>query len=240
MEYYNCPRTRGEKPKTSKAALNKLIRKFIFFGVFIFPWFPKFLQAQEAPNFSILFHTGGGLSDGFLGSGTVLPEGGLWLGIGLSNNFDGLWGMDYYSLPNQPITFTLQPSKTDPSNSKTVQPTDAIALTVNTRWYWGNKFDPLHQNFNTLPYLVGGLGMDLVVDEYPRPPNSRFYNAKFDALLSFNLGAGMDFPLGKANQWFFYSEVLDHLIIWQGLTQVMTVRLGLKVMMDSEHLDPFR
>ncbi|HEY5039606.1 MAG TPA: hypothetical protein VIJ93_11085, partial [bacterium] len=69
--------------------------------------------AQEPLNFSILFHGGVGESQGFLGSGNPSPEGGLWLGIGLNNRFDGLWGLDYYSMPNQPVTISQTPAQSN-------------------------------------------------------------------------------------------------------------------------------
>ena len=55
-----------------------------------------------------------------------------------------------------------------------------------------------------------------------------------------NLGVGMDFPIGDQKAWFIYTEALDHLIAWNGLTQFYCVQLGVKVMLDSAHIDPFR
>lgn len=210
---------------------------------FLCLFLPGFLRAQEkeTPNFSLLFQGGAGESSGFLGSGNPAPEGGLWLGIGLSNRFDGLWGIDYYTLPNQLVNVALTPNASNSyATSMTVEPTDDVALTVNTRWYWADKYDQVHQRFNTVPYLVAGLGMDLVVDQYPRPDNTNFYSASFDALFSMNLGCGVDFPLGDGKQWILYMEGLDHLIAWQGLTQIYTVRAGIKVMLDTAHVDPLR
>src|SRR4029077_10263688 len=100
-----------------------------------------------------------------------------------------------------------------------------FALTVNTRWYWADKYDYIHHRFNSVPYLLVGGGMDLVVDQPPPPndpnnpkppPITFFYNKSFDMLLSINLGVGVDFPFDK--NWMFYAEGIDHLIVWQGLT----------------------
>ena len=201
------------------------------------------LNAQEIPNFSILFHGGASVCDGFLGKSGAAPEGGLWMGISLSNRFDGLWGMDYYTLPSQTATL-YQPSRSNPVSFFVVQPSDDFALTVNTRWYAGEKFDSVHQRFNGVPYLLAGFGMDLVIDQLAPAstlnpsPVGNFYNKTYDVLFSLNLGMGMDFPLDP--QWFFYIEGLDHLIAWQELTQIYSLRAGFKVMLDSAHLDPFR
>ena len=197
-------------------------------------------QTQEIPNFSILFQGNMGQVSGFLGNSTPTPGGGLWLGIGVDKQWDGLWGMDFYSMPNQAVTVTLNPSKSNPATVLLVQPTDDFTLTVNTRWYCWNKFDDRHQCFNTVPYLVGGIGMDFVVDEYQPPPGSNFYGNTFDILFSVNLGAGVDVPLGDGRQWFVYAEGMDHLIAWQGSTQIISARVGFKVMLDSAHVDPFR
>ena len=207
------------------------------------------LKAQETQplNFSLLFQGGVGSCSGFLGNGNPAPQGGLWLGINLTNRFDGLWGMDYFTMPNQPVTVNQTPNQNNGfAPFFVVQPTDDVALSVNTRWYWADKYDFAHQKFNAVPYLLVGGGMDLVVDQLPPPPNPTgtpppfvpFYNKSYDILLSFNLGAGMDFPFDK--QWIFYAEGLDHLIIWQGLTQIVAIRAGIKLMVDSAHIDPFR
>lgn len=198
-------------------------------------------QTPEPPNFSILGQLGSSEVSGFLGSGTPSPEGGLWLGISLADDFDGLWGMDYYTMPNLPVTVSQAPTTENGFAAyQIVQPTNDFALTVNVRWYWGSKYDRVHQNFNTVPYLLVGGGMDLVVDQYQPLSNSNFYSNSFDMLFSMNAGAGMDFPLGDGKQWFLYVEGLDHLIAWQGLTQIYSGRVGFKVMLDSEHVDPFR
>jgi hypothetical protein len=207
---------------------------------------PLSADESEPLNFSILFQGGAGKSSGFLGSGDPAPEGGLWLGISLSDRFDGLWGLDFFTLPNQPVTVTQTPnSNNNFISSFGVQPTDDFALSVNTRWYWADKFDYVHHRFNTVPYLLLGGGMDLVVDEPPPPTNpgvtppiTFFYNKSYDMLFSINLGAGIDLPFDK--QWMFYVEGLDHLIVWEGLTQIVALRAGVKVMLDAAHLDPFR
>jgi hypothetical protein len=200
----------------------------------------------EPLNFSILFQGGAGESSGFFGTGNPAPEGGLWLGIRLSDRFDGLWGMDYFTLPNLPVTINQTPSANNGFLPFfPVQPTDDFAFTVNTRWYWSDKYDYVHSRFNSVPYLLGGFGMDLVVDQPPppttpgtTPPTTFFYNKSFDMLLSVNLGVGVDLPFDK--EWMVYVEGLDHLIVWQGLTQIVSLRLGFKVMLDAAHLDPFR
>jgi hypothetical protein len=195
--------------------------------------------AQEAPNFSILLAGGGGSCSGFLGSGNPAPEAGLWLGVRLSNRWEGLWGLDYYQLPSQVITLLL-PSPSEPVSTTQVMPSDDIALSVNVRWYWSDKYDEVHQRFNTVPYFIAGFGMDLVVDAYPRTPGAEFYSLAYDQLFALNFGAGIDCPLGDGRQWFFYSEGMDHLIAWQGVTQILSLRAGFKVMLDSAHIDPFR
>ena len=194
-------------------------------------------QDREPLNFSLLFQGGPSVCDGFLGAGNPAPEGGLWLGIRLSDRFDGLWGLDYYTLPSQVIPVAYG----TPTNPVTaIMPSDDFSITVNTRWYLVNKMEERYQRFNLAPYLVGGLGMDLVIDPYPRGGNGSFYNLYFDPLFSMNFGAGLDIPLGNAKQWFLYSEFLDHMVIWQNLTQIYSLRLGVKVMLDSAHVDPFR
>ncbi len=177
---------------------------------------------------------------GYLGNGSPAPGGGLWLGIGLSDRFDGLWGIDYYTMPSQEITVPLTPTLINPATSMLVLPTNDFSFTINTRWYWASKYDQLHQRFNTVPYIVAGFGMDMVIDQDPRPPGTTLLGASFDALFSLNLGAGLDLPLGDGKQWFLYGEGLDHLIAWQGLTQIYSIRAGFKVMLDTAHVDPFR
>jgi hypothetical protein len=214
--------------------------KKTFFLLFFWWGTPTWGQTLEPPNFSILGQVGAGQVSGFLGKGTFAPGGGLWLGISLSDRFDGLWGIDYFTMPNQEVAVSLNPSKLYPATSMNVMATDDFSFTVNTRWYWASKYDSFHGRFNTVPYLVGGFGMDMVVDQDPRLPNSNFYSASFDALFSLNLGMGMDFPVDGGKKWFLYAEGLDHMIAWQGLTQIYSLRAGFKVMLDSEHVDPFR
>lgn len=197
-------------------------------------------QTPEVPNFSILGQGGMAECTGYLGSSTPAPAGGLWLGIGLSDRLDGLWGIDYFTMPDQQITVPLTPTASNPVTSMVISPTNDISFTVNTRWYWASKYDHLHQHFNTVPYFVAGLGMDMVVDEYPRPMGTGLLGASYDALFALNLGVGMDFPIGDGKQWFLYGEGLDHLIAWQGLTQIYSFRVGFKVMLDTAHVDPFR
>lgn len=199
------------------------------------------LRAEEIdpPNFSLLFHLGGDYSYGYIQGHGAAPSGGFWLGVAVNNRMDGLWGMDYYTMPSVPVTLFL-PSPSNPVSLKVALPSDDIALTVNTRWYWSNKWDPLRGRFNTVPYLVAGIGLDLLVDEYPRPPNFLFYNGYYDVLFGANFGAGIDMPMGDAKSWSVYAEAMDHFIFWQGLTQVYSVRVGLRFMLDSAHVDPFR
>ncbi len=202
-------------------------------------------QTEEPLNFSILGEGCLGQVSGFLNNGSAAnpaPGGGLWFGISLGDQWDGLFGLDYYTMPNQPVTVNVAPTTANGFVSyEVVQPTDDFALTLNARWYWDKKYDRIHQRFNAVPYLLVGGGMDLVVDQYPPPvPNPGFYGKSFDILFSMNAGAGMDFPLFDGKQWFLYVEGMDHLIAWQGLTQVMSGRIGFKVMLDSAHADPFR
>ncbi len=197
-------------------------------------------QTTEVPNFSILGQVGMEQCTGYLGSANPAPAGGLWLGIGLNDRFDGLWGIDYFTMPNQQITVPLTPNTYNSATSMVIAPTDDLSFTVNTRWYWASKYDQIHKRFNTVPYLVGGFGMDMVVDEYPRPQGTNLFGASFDALFALNVGMGIDLPIGDDKQWFLYGEGLDHLIAWQGLTQIYSLRVGFKVMLDSAHVDPFR
>ncbi len=200
----------------------------------------------EIPNFSLLGQLGGSECTGFLGNGIPYPEGGLWFGIGLSNRWDGLWGFDYNSMPSQVITMPNHDinlnlnSNPNPVTIIQVQPTDDFALTVNARWYLNDKYDFNRHHFNTAPYLVGGIGMDMVVDPYPKPDKGNFYGNPLDVLLSANVGVGMDFPLWDRKQWFLYAEGMDHFIFWQGLTKVYSIRVGFKIMLDTAHVDPFR
>jgi hypothetical protein len=197
-------------------------------------------HCQEIPNFSLMFHGGQDISTGFIPANSPGLEGGLGMGIGITNQIDGLWGLDLLTMQSTvqaPITLSL-PTPSQPVSLVPLQPTVDIALSVNTRLYLNDKWDFIHERFNTDPYLLVGLGMDLMVDEYPLPPNTPFYSASYDILFGMNLGAGIDIPVDKT--WFFYAEGLDHLVVWQGLTQVYILRGGFKVMLDSAHVDPFR
>jgi hypothetical protein len=226
------------RPKISFSSRlrGELLPFFLLFFLFFSFFRPALADEKELPNFSILGQVGGGDCQGFLGTGGPSIEGGLWLGIGLNNRFDGLWGLDYYSLPGQiiPVTYGT------PSNPvMAIDPTDDVSITVNTRWYWADKYDYIHGRFNTVPYFIAGLGMDFVVDQVPPRPEP-FYNAGYDALFAINLGGGLDCPLGDGKQWFLYFEGMDHVIAWQGLTQIFSGRVGFKVMLDTAHVDPFR
>lgn len=201
-------------------------------------------EGPEPRNFSILGQLGMEQVSGFLDddyAANPAPAGGLWLGVGLDDRFDGLWGIDYFTMPNQEVTVAVAPTTLNSESTyELVRPTDDIALSVNTRWYWVDKFDRIHQHFNTTPYLLVGACMDLVVDQDPAPANTQFYGKSYDVLFGLNLGGGIDFPLGDGKQWILYVEGLDHMIFWQGATQIYSGRVGIKVMLDSAHIDPFR
>ena len=202
------------------------------------------LQAEEPLNFSLLLQGGVGKCSGFLGEGDPSPEAGIWMGVGLSDRFDGLWGLDYYTMPSQSVTVHQTPTTSNPVSIFEVSPANDFSLTVNTRWYWGAKRDELRKRFNTVPYLVAGLGMDFVIDQPPPPPSNlppptvNFYNKSYDVLFALNLGAGLDIPLD--GQLMLYAEGMDHLIAWEQLTQIFSARLGIKIMLDSAHADPLR
>jgi len=216
------------------------MRRALFLTLFLLAG-PVAAQDTEPPNFSLQGELGGGEVTGFLGNGNPAPCGGLWLGISLSDRFDGLWGMDYYTMPSQEVTVAVAPTTQNGFiTSFNVLPTDDFALSVDVRWYLGSKYDRLHQHFNTVPYLLFGGGMDLLVDQDPAPPNSNFYGKSFDILFGINCGAGIDFPMDDGKFWFLYAEGMDHMIAWQGLTQIYSGRLGVKFMLDSAHVDPLR
>ena len=189
------------------------------------------------PNFGLMLHAGGGIPTGFI-PGEFGPHAGIWMGISMSDRFDGLWGLDYYTLPSNLMTVS-QSNYSGPLKSIQVQPTDDVAFSVNVRWYLADKWDYVHHTYNTVPYLLVGIGMDAVVDEYPRD-NKPFWDAGYDLLFATNLGAGMDFPMDEGRSWSIYAEGLDHFIYWQGLTQVLTTHIGVRFMLDSAHVDPFR
>lgn len=194
-------------------------------------------EDKEIPSFGLLFNGGVCYPSGFISGFQPAPAAGLALSYGINDRWDGFWSLDHYTMPDMPMTLFF-PTPSDPVSQQAVQPTDDVAIAVNARWYWWDKYDYVHQRFNTVPYLTGGLGMDLMVDEDPAPQGAFFWSNTFDVLLGMNLGAGMDVSLGDS--WIIYGEGLDHLIFWQGLTQVFIGRIGIKVMLDSAHVDPFR
>jgi len=204
----------------------------------------------EIPNFSLMFHTGVEETNGFISGDQPAAELGIWAGVGISNRFDGFFGVDYYTMPNAPLTLngpatSLLPGYNNPGTF-VVQPTDDVALSVNTRWYpFNDKWDYIHRRYNTSIYLLGGMGIDLLVD--PPPPTSGSAPEEFpiltnnyEILFGMNFGAGIDFPLDNGQEVSFYTEGLDHLIFWQGLTQVFDGRFGIRFMLDTAHVDPFR
>ena len=192
---------------------------------------------KEIPSFGLLLNGGGCYSSGFIASYQSGLAFGLGLSFGFDDRWDGLWSIDHYDMPNMPLTLSF-PTPSDPVSQTLVQPTDDVGIAVNTRWYWWNKYDYIHQRFNTVPYLTAGVGLDLMVDQYLPPQGADFWSNSFDILLGLNLGAGMDVSLGDS--WILYGEGLDHLVFWQGLSQVFIGRVGIKVMLDSAHVDPFR
>jgi hypothetical protein len=173
------------------------------------------------------------------------------MGIGISDRWDGFFAIDYYTMPNQPLTINGPATVILPSSSTAttiVQPTDDIALSINTRWYpFNNKWDYAHQRYNSSFYLLGGMGIDLLVD--PPPPvqgvapvaqQLPLFTNNYEILFGMNFGAGIDFPVGNGREVSLYTEALDHLILWQGLTQVFDGRFGIRFMLDTAHADPFR
>jgi hypothetical protein len=198
---------------------------------------PTWADQDEMPNFGLMVHAGAGVPTGFM-PGEFGPHAGIWMGISMSDRFDGLWGLDYYTLPNIPMTIT-QSNFSGPLPSIEVQPTDDVAFSVNLRWYLSDKWDYVHHRYAAVPYLLAGIGMDAVVDQDPRL-STPFWDAKYDLLFGMNLGAGMDFPMDDGRSWSIYAESLDHLIYWQGLTQIFAGHVGVRFMLDSAHVDPFR
>jgi hypothetical protein len=205
----------------------------------------------EIPNFSLMFHTGVEEPTGFIAANGPAPEIGAWMGVGVSDRWDGFFAVDYFTMPNLPVTLSVPATVMvlpSASNSVTVvQPTDDVSLSVNMRWYpFNNKWDYVHQRYNGSFYLFGGAGADLVID--PPPPVSGsdtttqgipLVTNGYEILLGMNFGAGMDFPIGNGREMSLYTEVLDHLIFWQNLTQVFDGRLGIRFMLDTAHADPF-
>lgn len=194
-------------------------------------------EEKEIPSFGLLINGGGCYTSGFIPGFQMAPSLGLGMSYDFSDQWDGLWSLDYYTLPNLPVTISY-PTPAAPVSQNIFQPTDDVAISVNTRWYWWNKYDYIHERFNTVPYLTGGMGLDLVVDEYPALPDAFFWSKSFDVLFGVNLGAGLDVSLGDA--YILYGEGVDHLVFWQGLSQVFIGRIGIKIMLDSRHVDPFQ
>ncbi|HTA77058.1 MAG TPA: hypothetical protein VK791_07870 [bacterium] len=205
----------------------------------------------EMPKFSLMFHTGAEEPTGFIAATGPAPELGAWMGVSVSDRWDGFFAVDYFTMPNLPVTLsvpaTIQVLPSASNSVTVVQPTDDVSLSVNMRWYpFNNKWDYVHQRYNTSFYLLGGAGADLVID--PPPPVQGTVVATqgiplatngYEILLGMNFGAGMDFPVGNGHEVSLYTEVLDHLIFWQNLTQVFDGRFGIRFMLDTAHADPF-
>jgi len=175
------------------------------------------------------------------------------MGAGLSDRWDGFFAVDYFTMPNVPITINGPATVVLPSSSTAttiVQPTDDVSLSINIRWYpFNNKWDYAHRRYNTSFYLLGGMGMDLVVDSNNSVSGGSTTSVAqqlpvltngYDILFGVNFGAGIDFPIGNGREVSLYTEALDHMIFWQGLTQVFDGRFGVRFMLDTAHVDPFR
>jgi hypothetical protein len=214
---------------------------------------PAWADSGEIPNFSLMFHGGGEMTTGFIPGYQPALEGGAWIGAGLSDRWDGFFAVDYYAMPNVPITINGPATVILPSSSTgttIVQPTDDVSLSINIRWYpFNNKWDYAHQRYNTSLYLLAGMGMDLVVDSDNSTSSESTTSVAqqlpvltngYDILFAMNFGVGIDFPLGNGRQVSLYTEALDHMIFWQGLTQVFDGRFGIRFMLDTAHVDPFR
>jgi hypothetical protein len=214
------------------------VKRILLFLLFLIPpTLSAGADEKEIPGFGLLLNGGEAYSSGFVSAPQPAPALGLAFSCGLNGRWDGLWSIDHYAMPNMPLTLSF-PAPSHPVSQQIVQPTDDVAIAVNARWYGWNKYDDVHQRFNTVPYLIGGMGIDLMVDEYDATPGSFFWSNSFDVLFGMNLGAGLDVSLGDS--WILYGEGVDHLVFWQGLTQVFVGRIGIKVMLDSAHVDPFR
>ena len=200
-------------------------------------------QKEEMPNFSLMFHAGGNYSTGFIPSSSPGPEAGAWMGISISDRFEGLWGLDYYTMPDMTMQVD-QSNISGPLKPITIQPTADMSFSVNLRWYLADKWDYIHHRFDAVPYLFGGLSMDALIDKYYPPtdptPRPDLFSRGYDLLFGMNLGVGMDFPMDNGQDWALYAEGLDHLILWQGLTQVIDAHVGIRFMLDAAHVDPFR
>ena len=218
-------------------------------GLNTFTW----ADSDEMPNFSLMLHTGGEMTTGFISGYQPAFEGGAWMGAGLSDRWDGFFAVDYFTMPNVPITINGPATVVLPSSSTAttiVQPTDDVSLSINIRWYpFNNKWDYAHRRYNTSFYLLGGMGMDLVVDSNNSVSGGSTTSVAqqlpvltngYDILFGVNFGAGIDFPIGNGREVSLYTEALDHMIFWQGLTQVFDGRFGVRFMLDTAHVDPFR
>ncbi len=226
-----------------------LLVLLLLMGLNTFTW----ADSDEMPNFSLMFHTGGEMTTGFISGYQPAFEGGAWMGAGLSDRWDGFFAVDYFTMPNVPITINGPATVVLPSSSTAttiVQPTDDVSLSINIRWYpFNNKWDYAHRRYNTSFYLLGGMGMDLVVDSNNSVSGGSTTSVAqqlpvltngYDILFGVNFGAGIDFPIGNGREVSLYTEALDHMIFWQGLTQVFDGRFGVRFMLDTAHVDPFR
>lgn len=204
----------------------------------------------EMPKFSLMFHTGAEEPTGFIAAPGPAPELGAWMGVDVSDRWDGFFAVDYFAMPNLPLTINGPVSVVLPksSNATTIlQPTDDVSISVNMRWYpFNNKWDYVHQRYNSSFYLLGGVGADLVIDPPPPVQGSDtptqgipLVTNGYEILLGMNFGAGMDFPVGNGREVSLYTEALDHLIFWQNSTQVFDGRFGIRFMLDTAHADPF-
>jgi hypothetical protein len=230
--------------------MKKTLLVFLLFtGLTTFAW----ADSDEIPNFSLMFHGGGEMTTGFIQANGPAAEVGAWMGAGLSDRWDGFFAVDYFTMPNVPITINGPATVILPSSSiatTIVQPTDDVSLSINIRWYpFNNKWDYVHWRYNTSPYLLAGTCMDLVVDSSNSTPGGSTTSVAqqlpvltngYDILFGMNFGAGIDFPLGNGREVSLYTEALDHMIFWQGLTQVFDGRFGIRFMLDTAHVDPFR
>jgi hypothetical protein len=209
----------------------------------------------EIPNFSLMIHGGAEMPNGYIQANGPAAEAGIWIGIGLSERLDTFFAVDYYTMPNLALTISgpasfVLPNSANAGATTIVQPTDDVSLSINTRWYlFNDKWNYAHRRYNTSPYLLAGMGLDLVVDNAPPTTNGSTTSIAqqlpvltdgYDILFGMNFGAGIDCPLGNGHEVSIYTEALDHLIFWQGLTQVFDGRVGIRFMLDTAHVDPFR
>jgi hypothetical protein len=229
-----------------------LLVLLLFLSLNRFTW----ADSDEIPNFSLMFHSGGEMTTGFIPGYQPAFEGGAWMGAGLSDRWDGFFAIDYYTMPNVALTISgpasfILSNATNAAATTIVQPTDDVSLSINTRWYpFNNKWDYAHRRYNTSLYLLAGMGLDLVVDIAPSTTTSTgtttiaqqlpVLTDGYDILFGMNFGAGIDFPIGNGREVSLYTEALDHMIFWQGLTQVFDGRFGIRFMLDTAHVDPFR